>query len=199
MADIVNSKKAKGKRLAKQFDGLVEYLNKKYKEEILSPLTITLGDEFQGVVKSKEAGMKIIFTAEEWLMHLPDVIVLRYVLHLGEIDTAINTKIAHGMLGKGLAVARNHLNEMKKEKNRYWVQGTEKDGTLNKYWILYQSITDGWNLKDRNLAADFLELKDYKKVAKKNQKDISLMWRREQSLKIREINILKTLIQPVEN
>jgi hypothetical protein len=185
--------------LAKQFDELVKYLNKGFKEIILSPLTITLGDEFQGVVKSKEAGIKIILTAEEWLLRLPDEIVLRYVLHRGDIDTPINTEIAHGMLGKGLADARNKLNEMKNEKDRYWVEGSEKDSILNNYWILYQSITDGWNLKDRHLVADFLELEDYKKVAIKKQKDTSLMWKREQSLHIREINILKTLLQRGQN
>ncbi len=199
MADVVDSKLAKGEKLAKELNKLVQYLNTTFEKQVASPLTITLGDEFQGVVNTEEAGLQIMLAAEEWLLRLPDILVLRYVLHRGTIDTPINTEIAHGMLGKGLADARNRLNEMKKEKDRYCIEGSEKEALLNKYWILYQSITDGWNLKDRNLAADFLLLGDYKEVAEKQNRNTSLMWKREQSLKIREINILKTLIHPESN
>lgn len=194
MADIVNSKQAVGKNLAVKFEKLVLYLNEAFATEISSPLTITLGDEFQGVIKSEDAGKRIILAAEEWLYRQEEIIQLRYVLHYGIIDTPINRNIAHGMLGAGLADARKRLNDMKNDRDRFWIKGSMQDDIVNKYWILYQSITDDWNLKDRQLAADFLELGDYKAVAARQKKDTSLMWRRNHSLKIREINILKTLL-----
>ncbi len=194
MGDVVGSKKNAGNILAKHFAAMAAYINQTYQTEILSPLTITLGDEFQGIVKNCRIGEEIILAAEEWLLQLDIVIRIRYVLQFGEIETPINHKIAYGMLGSGLTETRNILNELKKEKDRFKICGVENASVHNDYWVLYQSITDAWNLNDRNLVADFLTLDDYKKVAVKQGKNQSLMWKRERSLKIREYKIIKELI-----
>ncbi len=50
MGDVVNSSDYDGEVLSKGLKELVESTNKKFGKAILSPLTITLGDEFQGIL-----------------------------------------------------------------------------------------------------------------------------------------------------
>lgn len=194
MGDIVGSRKKEGAIQMEVFDKLISFLNTNYKDQILSPLTITLGDEFQGVVKNRRAGEEMIIAAEEWLLNKTENIKIRFLLHYGIIETPINPEIAYGMLGKGLTDARDGLNAMKKEKDRFKVSGMEDNDNINDHFILFQSIIDGWSIADRKLVADFLKESDYKKVAEMNKKDASLMWKRERSLKIREYKIIKELI-----
>jgi hypothetical protein len=194
MGDIVGSRKKEGAILMKVFDTLISFLNTNYKNQLLSPLTITLGDEFQGVVKNRKAGEEMIIAAEEWLLNKTENIKIRFLLHYGKIETPINPEIAYGMLGKGLSDARDGLNAMKKEKDRFKVFGIQDSDNINDHFILFQSIIDGWSVADRKLVADFLKEGDYKKVAEMNKKDASLMWKRERSLKIREYKIIKELI-----
>ena len=194
MGDIVGSRKKEGAIQMEVFNKLISFLNTNYKDQILSPLTITLGDEFQGVVKNRRAGEEMIIAAEEWLLNKTENIKIRFLLHYGIIETPINPEIAYGMLGKGLTDARDGLNAMKKEKDRFKVSGMEDNDNINDHFILFQSIIDGWSIADRKLVADFLKESDYKKVAEMNKKDASLMWKRERSLKIREYKIIKELI-----
>lgn len=194
MADILKSRNAKGLELAKTFKKLVAYLNKQFASQILSPLTITLGDEFQGVLQNEYTGYQIIIAAEEWLLGQQQGFKIRYMLHYGLIETPINHKIAYGMLGIGLAETREYLGDMKKSKDRFKVSGTPEDGRINNYWLLYQHIVDGWKPKDKEVVASFLQLEDYKLVAKQLDKTVSLLWKREHSLNIREYKIIKDMI-----
>jgi hypothetical protein len=194
MGDVVGSQATNQKELGKSLTTLIKEVNQHFQDAIISPLTVTLGDEFQGVVTNESAGKSIIIWSEEWLLKEQLNYKMRYVLHHGTIATPINKKIAHGMMGEGLTVARQSLEKMKSEKIRYKVLGTEKDETINKIWVLFQSVSDDWKPKDRNLVIDFLTLQDYKQVGEKNKKTTSQMWKREKSLKIKEYNIIKELL-----
>jgi len=194
MADIIGSSETAGNKLMKDFNKVVTQINEQQQELLLSPLTITLGDEFQGIVKNLPAGIETILKIEETLILLQLDFKLRYVLHYGSIETPINTEIAHGMLGKGLATARKKLEELKSEKdNRFLIDsGNPKtDGLLNNLLFLYRSILDSWSPKDFALLSAFWEKQDYKKVAEQFGKVNSLMWKRERSLKLKEYAVIK--------
>ncbi len=196
MADIIKSSIRQGDTLMEDFKVLVADTNKAYKKHILSPLTITLGDEFQGVAKGAGEAMELILALEEKIIKDQLDFKLRYVLNYGEIDTPLNKKNAHEMLGKGLTVARKQLNAMKKSKERFWVNLKDKkqNSLLGKALLIYQSFVDDWTVKQQKIAAVFLTESDYKTVAKTLDKDISSTWRREKSLKIKEYFALKELI-----
>ncbi len=195
MGDIIKSRKTNGQIIAGIFEKLVTYLNEKFRNEILSPLTITLGDEFQGVLQSQKTGIKIILEAEEWLLNENDKIEIRFALNYGQIETEINKKIAHGMLGQGLTETRELLNLLKNKKDRFWVGKSGKpDKRITNLFILLQSLTAHWKNDQRKIAASFLKYKDYKIVATNMGKDISLLWRREKSLKMREYELIKQLL-----
>ena len=126
MGDIIESSDKAGKDLMEHFKGLVDIVNRKYKKNILSPLTITLGDEFQAVINDLESAIDILFYMDRRLLSSDLFYNMRYVINYGVIDTPINKHSAHEMLGKGLTDARNRLNELKKEGNKVWVVGVKK-------------------------------------------------------------------------
>ena len=201
MADVVDSTKLSSKEFMSQFDVLVEKINSAREENIISPLTITLGDEFQGVIDNFENGIKIIFELEETIVRLNYDFKLRYVLLEGQIDTKINPDIAYRMLGSGLTDARRELEDLKKSQNRFLIKldNTEKELYINKAFSIYQNFVDSWKEKDRPLVKEFLDTGDYKLVAKKVGLDPSSVWRRKKSLNIAEYTAIKELILVVYN
>lgn len=198
MADIIKSRLHDGKEIMEQFRKIVYRLNQNRKADLLSPLTITLGDEFQGVVNTIENGIHIILEMEELILEMNLEIKLRYVLVFGEIETKINPKIAFEMLGKGLTSAREKLNGLKTDHNRFFVSlGSEnelKEVYINKLFLIYQNFVDSWKTKDRKMVSYFLQLNDYKTVAKKMKVDKSSAWRRKKSLHIEEYLNTKEII-----
>jgi len=52
LCDIVDSRGIKKRRnFQNQFKQYIERINRDYKNQIISPFTVTLGDEFQGVMR----------------------------------------------------------------------------------------------------------------------------------------------------
>lgn len=196
MADVAGSRQQPGIHLAAGLAQLTAYLNEVHKASILSPLTVTLGDEFQAVVKDRSSGIGIIVAAEEWLIAKQYPWKLRYVLWYGAIDTPINADIAHGMLGEGLTMARLQLQQLKQDKKtRFFVFSHSKhQGVYNQYFLLMEAITRKWKPKDYYLLEAFFKFGDYKKVAKALQKDPSLMWKRHQTLQLSEYEIIRSLL-----
>jgi SatD family (SatD) len=90
MADIVASRKREPETLMVEFGAAVRSANRELVDGILSPFTITLGDEFQGVVKTLLDATKTILWLEE-LRHKGMLnSELRYVVNYGDIATPIN-------------------------------------------------------------------------------------------------------------
>jgi len=197
MADIISSRKEKPSELLSDFKRLIGFINKKWSKEILSPLTITLGDEFQCVINTIENGLKIIFDIEEQIIKDNLNFKLRYVLNYGEIDTQINKKVAHEMLGSGLFQTREKLNELKTSKNRFKIileHNQNAQEVLNELFKLYENYVDNWKQNELHIVKEFIQNKHYKEVAKILNMNISSSWKRYKSLNIEEYFICKKLI-----
>jgi hypothetical protein len=196
MADIIGSRNKDGNLVMEGFRDLVAKISSEYRSSFLSPLTITLGDEFQSVVKSLPTGIEIIFAIEELILKREMDFKLRYVLYFGPIDTKINRKIAYGMLGKGLTETRQLLENNKTNRSRFLIRTAENDLSekLTLAFVIFQSVLDDWSMKDRRIVKEFLLCDDYKKIAMRLKKDVSLLWRRRKSLKIAEFQVIKKLI-----
>lgn len=205
MADIINSSdKDKGK-LINYFKKIRNKINVKYENKIISPLTITLGDEFQGLINSLYDAICIIIDIEEMIIKDGEEmqennsnLKLRYILHYGLIETDLNRINSHEMLGEGLTNSRNLLNKMKKDKERFKIylpNDFNLQKKLNNTFINYQKITDGeWKIKDYKFIYEFINDIDYKVVAKKYNKNISYMWRKKTNSNIKEYLALRELI-----
>jgi len=199
MGDIIDSSSKEGGMLMENFKSIVKDVNDKHKSVIISPLTITLGDEFQGVIKDLNSAIDILFYLDKRILGNEVFYNMRYVINYGLIDTPINKENAYEMLGKGLTDARIRLNSLKKSHIKVHIDGVEDKlrMKLNSAFRLYQSIYDGIREKDRRLAYEFSEGADYKTLAKKFGKDDSSMWRKKQSLKIEDYLTSRKLIKMI--
>ncbi|MFV5696323.1 SatD family protein [Flavobacterium sp. LB3P122] len=198
MADIIASVEKNQNQLMQDFKELIRETNESYKEEILSPLTITLGDEFQCILKDLEASVNIILNLEEAIIHKKLNFRLRYVLHQGNIETPINSTIAYEMLGSGLTEARHKLNNSKHNKFRYTISVENKlqHTILINAFKIFENITEKWDIeKDYEIVSNFIKFKDYKIVSEKMNKTRSQLWKREKTLNIESYNSIKNIIQ----
>jgi len=196
MADIIRSGQKKGTVLMSDFNRISNTINTNFKGAFLSPITITLGDEFQSVVRSLNDGIEVIINFEESIIKSNISFKLRYVLNYGNIETPINPENAYGMLGKGLTDSRKMLEEEKHNEKRFFIKTNDMklSDQLNLAFYIYQSFIDNWKFKDYKIVSTFFEYKDYKIVARILNRDQSSVWRREKSLKINEYLAARDLI-----
>ena len=197
MADIVGSRSKDQNGLMARFKAIVKRVDTESRNTLLSPITITLGDEFQSVVSNLSSALQIIISLEEIIVKEEVDFKLRYVLVEGEISTPINPMIAHEMMGSGLTEARETLSELKNTRNRVHVKIKDeaRSAAINNAFVGFQDIIDDWKLKkDYYIVSKFLEFGDYKRVAVELNKERSLMWKRERSLKIEAYLALRNVL-----
>jgi hypothetical protein len=197
MADIIESGKKDSKQLMSSFKQTINSINQS-NDTLVSPLTITLGDEFQGIVETVYDAIKIIFQIEEFILQNQFEFKLKYVLNFGKIETDINTNIAYEMLGEGLTIARERLNKLKKDDERFLIllgaEQSQLETIVNKLFVIYQNLVDSWKSKDYRIVSEFIKKVDYKSVAKIVGIDESNAWRRRRSLNIKEYEVIKDVI-----
>lgn len=197
MADIISSRQINKKDdFMRQFKALTNLANQEFKNHIISPLTITLGDEFQGVVDSSETLFKLLFFLDESIIAAKYSFELRYSMVYGEIETEINKKIAYEMYGSGLTKAREALKNVKLSGDNYFISLNQKtDNQLSLCMKLYQSIKSEWKLSEFEIVSAFLNNNDYKDLKRMGlYKTRSGAWKKGKSLRINEYNIIKQLI-----
>lgn len=197
MGDVIKSRGKEQQRLILELQETVLFINTKYKDEILSPLTITLGDEFQAVLKNINAGLKIIIEIEEYIIKNKFSFKLRFVLNEGIIDTKINSKVAYEMLGEGLTFTRNKLNQLKSTDNRFnvFIDELNLSKVINNSFVILDNIINKWDIEtDFEIVASFLENIDYKTVASKLNRNRSLIWKREKTLNIKSYRAAKEIL-----
>jgi hypothetical protein len=117
MGDIVDSERSASTiRLHTQFNDVIERHNKANAAVMASPLTITLGDEFQGLVTSLVSAAHLARAIRHDLMQ--DSIDCRLAIGVVRLETPLNRSQAWNMMGPGFATTRAKLND-KKSSNRY--------------------------------------------------------------------------------
>jgi hypothetical protein len=197
MADIIDSGANEPVLMQNQLKECVEISNEKLKKKLLSPLTITLGDEFQGVADSLLSSVLVLVFIEELIVERGYAFTLRYVVNFGKIETPINAEIAYGMLGEGLTNAREMINNLKKSDNRFnfELNKPKKNLALNSAFIIFENIVAKWqSADDKMMATLFIKHKDYKIVAEKLNKSRSQIWKRKNSLEINSYFAIKNVI-----
>ncbi|PWH86284.1 SatD family protein [Brumimicrobium oceani] len=196
MADIVESRKKDSTLLMSNFKTLVDKINNQWKNQLTSPLTITLGDEFQGIINTMGNAIEIIFQIEEEIIQNEWGFKLRFVLNYGEIETPINKKNAYEMLGDGLTESREKLNQSKSNKNRFIIMlnnNLKAQQILSDLFLIYQFYIDSWKINDYYIVKEFLLNKSYQEVAEALNLNVSSAWRRYKSLNIEEYTTCKRL------
>jgi hypothetical protein len=117
MGDLVGSERARSvPAVHRAFNAAVDSANARHAKRIASPLTITLGDEFQGLLRSLLGAWSV--ACELRLRLLVANVSCRFVVGTTELETPVNRKEAWNMMGSGLAAAREKLND-KRTSNAY--------------------------------------------------------------------------------
>ena len=145
MGDLVSSSGYENRVvLHKIFNEAVKQSNLKFKSDIVSPLTITLGDEFQGIVKTYDKAFEIIYFIK--LALLEKKVDARFVLGATVISTKINRENAWNMMGEGLAEAREKLNN-KGDLNSYrfsFPKNNREEELINAIGLTLTTIENEW-------------------------------------------------------
>lgn len=196
MGDVVGSSKYEPNKLGKNLKSMVQTANKDLIDQTLSPYTITLGDEFQGVAKSLESAIRTLFYFEEKRLTEEYDFKLHYVLYLGKIETTINSETSYGMLGEGLTTAREKLTAKKRERKRFDISlGTkEQSNQFNRLFEVLDGIIERWKKNDFSLISDMIHNQNDQEVGELHGKDRSQIYRRRKTLMIKEYNLLKEFI-----
>ena len=193
MGDIIKSRKYDAQKLRNDFMGIISSCNKDMKHDIISPYTITLGDEFQGIAASLAAVVKTIFYIEENLLLGSLAFKIRYVVVHGSIDTPINRLKAYTMMGDGLTKARNILTDKRRglPRFRFELENSYTMNQFNRLFLVLDGLTNRWDIEDGGLILDMLANPHNKEVGTAHGKNRSQIWKRRKNLLIEEYRALK--------
>lgn len=164
IGDIIESKKINNRfEIQGQLKKILDDVNEKYTDDIESKFMITLGDEFQGLMRSGESVIDII----EYIQIKMYPIQIRFGIGIGDIVTEINNLMPIGADGSAYHHARKMINNLKHvEKKNKKVDANimiSSDGNhadlellLNTILSLCTSIKDKWTDRQREVTFDCL-------------------------------------------
>jgi hypothetical protein len=196
MGNIIASSSYQAPSLREAFLAEIDACNHALVAEIVSPYTVTLGDEFQGVAASMQAAMKAIFYLEEGLLGAKPPFKLRYVAVQGEIDTPINRQKAHTMMGAGLTRARQMLTDKRRGQSRFRFDLPDRVATrqFERLFTVLDGLMDRWSPADAVLICDMIASPHNAEVGQRHGKNRSQIWKRRKHLLIEEYRALKAAI-----
>jgi SatD family (SatD) len=196
MGDIVHSRAYDGRQLMREFTTLIGSCNTELSAGILSPYTVTIGDEFQGVARSLEWSVRTIIYLEEARLKGEVPFTLRYVVHYGDVATDVNRGVAYGMLGSGLAQAREQLADKRRGRPRFCfdLPNRQLASQLRQLFEVMSSLTRNWKTADAGLIFDMLASGNNDEIANDHGKNRSQIWKRRRSLFVDEYKALRQIV-----
>lgn len=165
IGDIISSKSISGRgSIQGGLKSVLEKTNEKYKEYIASSFTITLGDEFQGLLKLAVHAFDIV----EYIQRKMHPIRLRFGIGLDEILTEINPGMSIGADGPAFYNARNMINHIRAKRKSLLSYQPEiffqsqrcDDGLINAAAVLYRQLERGWTDIQRKYIDYFFDVSD---------------------------------------
>lgn len=160
IGDIVQSRSvARRRELQEQLNSLLEGLNAEFSSELAAGFTITLGDEFQGVLARPEVLMPILNRLRFGLAPVR----VRFGLGLGDISTALQPR-AIGADGPAFHMARAMINALKDAENAkqrgsgYARMASQSGGCelINAAFGLLGFVESRWTDKQKELISHYL-------------------------------------------
>jgi hypothetical protein len=142
VGDIKQSRSLANRPLVQQrLEAVCERLNRHaHTLDLLSPMTVTLGDEFQALFGSAGALWPVVFAVEAALQGDEDSPVsLRFGIGLGELSTSVNPAAAIGMDGPAFYRARDAIDSLKQDDRCYRVCGLLRRENMVRHALDYIS------------------------------------------------------------
>ena len=162
IGDIIESKKLEDRfEIQIKLKNVLEYVNNRYAKDIESKFMITLGDEFQGLLKTGDYIIDLI----EYIQISMFPVQIRFGIGIGKIETEINRQVPFGADGSAYHNARNMINDLKKSEKKNKMSsanimiasdGDHEDPVLliNTILSLCTAIRQNWTDLQREVAFD---------------------------------------------
>ncbi len=169
IADIEASREIKDQKREELQQTLQEVLDTLNEQGsgLLSPYTITLGDEFQAVFKNADS----IFVQMLKILAALHPVAVRFSLGLGDISTPVNSEQAIGMDGPAFHEAREGIDILKESGFLFNIRNEKNDDLtlkiMNGSLQLLSRQIRGWNKKRITILHMLKEGYDYKAITKK--------------------------------
>ncbi len=141
----------------------VVQINEQFRGQIEAPMTITKGDEFQGLIKSPGYAYEIIQALQRMIFPTQ----IRYGLGIGNIYR-MGGVLPIEMDGPAFHRANQALNNAKKRKTGIWLSSEDevRDQMVNTIFSLITAIKSRWNERHYKLYWSYQDLGTYREVAK---------------------------------
>lgn len=164
IGDISESKHLKDRQLIQQkLKQKLASINLKYKDAIAAKFMITLGDEFQGLLKNRNHIFNIISEIEMALLPIE----LRFGIGIGEITTEINYHQSSEVDGPAYHRARQMVIEIEKVNAQYTERETnmmicsdknniEIDQLLNSILSVCAVLKSKWTTRQKEIIETYL-------------------------------------------
>jgi hypothetical protein len=165
VADLVASRRiVERSAIQERLRACLRQLNSKRRGGLVSPYTITLGDEFQAVFSAPD---RLFRDAVTVLIALFPVDV-RFSFAIGGISTSINTKQAIGMDGPAFHEARATVDRLKKTKSLFAVAGPNGVGLtlINQSLALVSHTIGKWPRTRLEILRGLSENRSVKQIAR---------------------------------
>jgi len=157
-------------------------------ESLLSPLTVTLGDEFQGLYKNSDR----LFSDIWQIISIMHPVRIRFSIGIGEIETPINKKQTIGMDGSAFHSAREGLEQIKKDTFLFNINFTERNiFLLQKNLSLLSHLTESWNGTRHKIFFQIINGQSVSSIAKNLQISKKAVYK---NINSAGLNILKDLM-----
>jgi hypothetical protein len=159
IGDIVDSRKIRNRNeVQRKFKSVLDEINTKYAEDIASKFTITLGDEFQGLLKSKKNILKILWDIEMAMSPYE----MRFGIGIGDINTDIDLDRSPTIDGPAYYRARKMVTELDNLKSQYAGRHsnmmicsddnyTESDELINSVFSLCTALKSKWTQRQKEI------------------------------------------------
>lgn len=163
IGDLQQSRKLQSRDdVQKRLKGLLREINQGYGQELASCFSVTLGDEFQGLLKKPEKLLEILFLIKFRLYPVK----ARFGVGFGDITTDIDPRQSIGADGPAYHAARNMINEVKRQEGgKKALKGDIRLGrsvpdecldALSAGLALMHHLETGWTDKQRENISDSL-------------------------------------------
>lgn len=157
IGDIKESKNIVNRgQIQRQLHYALQQINEKYEEDIAAKFIITLGDEFQGLMKNTMHVLDMI----TYIQQVMYPVKIRFGIGFGEISTDIFCEAAIGADGPAYYAARKSIEELREQEKKLKSQAADVQLSLyetskfeveeiNTFFTLIKVIEDSWSEKQR--------------------------------------------------
>ena len=129
IGDIKDSKLIENRgQIQEKLNRALKQINEIYQDDIASKFIITLGDEFQGLLKNEEHLIGIV----KYIQQVMYPVKLRFGIGIGEIRTDIFYEAAIGADGPAYYEARKVITELREQEKKLKKQAADIQFSIKK-------------------------------------------------------------------